>query len=428
MKYGLLINETNQNIGDDIQAYAEAQFLPRVDLMVDREYLSSFKYGDGTEPVALIMGAWFMWRKWNWPPARQIVPLNVGYHHFDRNADLLKSKKSTVAITNEHYTGAGGQWLRDYGPVGCRDLYTCRVFDEVGIPNYFSGCVTLTLPKQPETPDKGTYIVCVDLNEEVERKVVELTQGAVEVRKVTHSTSDIKGATWEERKSRVEEYLTLYQNARYVVTRRLHVALPCLAMGVPVMVIQSIRMNDPNRFEPYKKWLHYCRNVTFLEKGYAGFDFVNGTPNKNKHLRYREKLIESITSFVDYCEQNADKGLDFFDKTSYTEEELLRWRVELMQGALARTHAEQKELHEAYCQLKSGKGGGGADEGAGSRSKVKRTSDALRGMRNKLSRVCDSKAYAVAKANAHKFAVAAAVPVVAAGALVVVRGKRARKR
>ena len=89
MKYGLLVNEMNENIGDDIQAYAEAQFLPRVDVMVDRENLDKFVYGDGTEPVALIMGAWFMWKKYNWPPARQIVPLNVGYHHFDRDKNVV---------------------------------------------------------------------------------------------------------------------------------------------------------------------------------------------------------------------------------------------------------------------------------------------------------------------------------------------------
>ena len=351
MKYGLLINETNRNIGDDIQAYAEAQFLPQVDINVNRERLNKFKYGDGTEPVALIMGAWFMWRKWNWPPAHQIVPLVVGYHHFDRNPELAKSSSSAVAITDEHYTGVGGDWFRAYGPVGCRDTYTCGVFDKAGIPNYFSACVTLTLPKQPETPDKGSYIVCVDLNPDVERKVVKLTKGQVEVRKATHTTANISGATWEERKERVEELLTLYQNARYVVTRRLHVALPCLAMGVPVMVIQSVAMNDPNRFDPYKEWLHYTRNQTFLKEGYADFDFVNGTPNSTEYLPYREKLIESMKDFVAYCEENADKDVDFFNKTTYTERARMRWREGLLDAALARTHKEQKELHTAYRQL-----------------------------------------------------------------------------
>ena len=118
MKYGLLVNEMNENIGDDIQAYAEAQFLPRVDVMVDRENLDKFVYGDGTEPVALIMGAWFMWKKYNWPPAKQIIPLNVGYHHFDRDANVYESSSYAIPIFSEHYTGVGGQWFKDHGKVG----------------------------------------------------------------------------------------------------------------------------------------------------------------------------------------------------------------------------------------------------------------------------------------------------------------------
>ena len=155
IKYGLLVNEKNENLGDDIQSYAEAQFLPRVDVMVDREKLNTFKYGDGTDPVALIMGAWFMWKKWNWPPAKQLVPLNVGYHHFDREKDIFESKSYAIPIYREHYKSVGGDWFKSYGKVGCRDNHTCKVLDEAGIPNYFSGCVTLTLPKQKETKDKG---------------------------------------------------------------------------------------------------------------------------------------------------------------------------------------------------------------------------------------------------------------------------------
>ena len=171
MKYGLLVNENNQNIGDDIQSYAEAQFLPHVDVMVDREKLDIFKYGKGTEPVALIMGAWFMWKKWHWPPSNQLVPLVVGYHHFNREKNIFKSSSYAVPLTEEIYSGIGGQWFKDYGPIGCRDLYTKEVFDRAGIPSYFSGCVTLTLPKQKKTEDAGEYVVFVDLNKNVEKKI-----------------------------------------------------------------------------------------------------------------------------------------------------------------------------------------------------------------------------------------------------------------
>ena len=73
MKYGVLVNKGTKNLGDDIQSYAESLFYPHVDYMVDRETIDKFK-PDKEEPVGVIMGAWYMWNKWNWPPSKYIVP------------------------------------------------------------------------------------------------------------------------------------------------------------------------------------------------------------------------------------------------------------------------------------------------------------------------------------------------------------------
>ena len=351
MKYGLLVNTRNTNLGDDIQSYAESCFLPRVDCILDRENLDTFKEGDGTEPVATIMGAWFMWHKYNWPPARQIVPLLVGYHHFNRPKDIMEAINFSLPIFSDNYEGVGKQWLIDNGPVGCRDNYTKRVLEKRGIESYFSGCLTLTLPKQPETADKGTYVTLVDLKPDVEEKVCGIIGDRYEIRKMSHSTENLFWSPWEERKARAIEYLTIYQNAKYVVTRRLHVALPCLAMGVPVLLIMGGKMNDPHRFDPYKSWLHFVNNKEFMENGYPDFDFENGTPNKPDYEETRAALIKTIEDFISYCEENKDKPLEFFDKCTYTEEELCSWRADFRKQMLKRVHNEGKTLFFAYRDL-----------------------------------------------------------------------------
>ena len=67
------------DFGDDIQAYAVARLLPQVDYVLDREYLDSF--GEKcSEPVAVVMAAWWLWQKWNWPPAENIIPLMTSMH------------------------------------------------------------------------------------------------------------------------------------------------------------------------------------------------------------------------------------------------------------------------------------------------------------------------------------------------------------
>lgn len=355
MKYGLLVNKNAENIGDDIQSYATAQFLPRVDLMVNRESLDDFKYKDGKEPVALIMGAWFMWKKFNWPPSKQIFPLMVGYHHFEREKEIENVRSYALPIFREHYTGIGGEWLKSYGPVGCRDEHTCKVLNELDIPNYFSGCVTLTLPKQKKTKDNGKYVCLVDLNKKVEQKVRKQIGSKYKIKKMSHTVPRRPDATWEERAKEVEELLTIYQNAKYVVTRRLHVALPCLAMGVPVLVIQSKTMNDPHRFDPYNKWLHYCRNNDFLKNGYPDFDFENGTPNKEDYLETRKKLTKTIKDYIKFCEQNKDKPIEFFNKTKYTETELLSWRVDFLSESLERAHLESKKIFKKLNENKNNK-------------------------------------------------------------------------
>ena len=59
MKYGLLYYKDTDNIGDDIQTYAQKQFLPRIDYLIDRESLNLFVPNE-KEKVATIMNAWYL--------------------------------------------------------------------------------------------------------------------------------------------------------------------------------------------------------------------------------------------------------------------------------------------------------------------------------------------------------------------------------
>ena len=79
MKYGVIAHTTTTNLGDDVQTYAAMKLLPRVDYFLTRERLDSFR-SENNEPVAVVMNAWWMWEKWNWPPADCIYPLMVSMH------------------------------------------------------------------------------------------------------------------------------------------------------------------------------------------------------------------------------------------------------------------------------------------------------------------------------------------------------------
>jgi len=64
VKYGLLTYRM-ENIGDEIQSIAARQFLPRVDVYVERDSLNKVV---SDEKIKLIMNGWFTHKPENWPP------------------------------------------------------------------------------------------------------------------------------------------------------------------------------------------------------------------------------------------------------------------------------------------------------------------------------------------------------------------------
>ena len=146
-------------------------------------------------------------------------------------------------------------------------------------------------------------------------------------------------ASMEERFQAVEDILTQYQNAKFVVTRRLHVSLPCLAMETPVLAI--VNMNDPgntSRWAPYYNWVNHIPDKDFME-GNIPFDYQNPPENKKEHLATREALSDSIRQFIDET-KDSTLPIDQVKKTAYTEVEARRWQNELMHWTL------EKWLHQ----------------------------------------------------------------------------------
>lgn len=76
MKYGLLYYKDTDNIGDDIQSYAQSRFLPRIDYMIDREKIEQF-IPNKKEYVCTIMNAWYIHDKYNFNFSPYIYPLFI---------------------------------------------------------------------------------------------------------------------------------------------------------------------------------------------------------------------------------------------------------------------------------------------------------------------------------------------------------------
>lgn len=94
--------------------------------------------------------------------------------------------------------------------------------------------------------------------------------------------------------SLVEKQLSLYKNARLVITDRIHVALPCLAMEVPVLLIYYEKHAD--RIESFKNFVTNCTEEEFYN--YTGEQLLK-IKNSKKYLSYKKKMIDKVNKFID---------------------------------------------------------------------------------------------------------------------------------
>jgi polysaccharide pyruvyl transferase len=227
-RYAALCYRPGRNLGDEIQTLAVEQFLPRIDARLDRDSLSSATVA---EPHIVVMNGWFAEDpEGSWPPADGIVPVFVGLHIADKARHQFTTARSI-------------EYLKAHAPIGCRDDGTREFLEALGVPAETTLCLSLTFPTRgPELPENGVVVIVdgekIPIPDAIRRDAIE----------VTHETQAFLSP--EGKRQVARELLDLYRTrASLVITSRLHCALPCVAMGIPVMYFGDRR--DP-RLGPLK--------------------------------------------------------------------------------------------------------------------------------------------------------------------------------
>lgn len=296
-QFGLL-RYSSVNIGDEIQSIAASRFLPRIDCLVPRDKIKKFTSGIKTK---LIMNAWWMWKPKNFPPSKDIEPLLISMH-ISRH---IRKKFLKPEIK---------QYLIDHGPVGCRDRDTEEWLKSNNIPAYFSGCLTLTLQRNPLIKRKD-YIIAVDIPHEVEQEIKKRT-----TRPVYNISREISPYfTQEERFQIAKIVLYLYQSAHCVITSRLHAAMPCLALETPVLLLDSNdeTIHNDGRYKGLAELCNTVKENDFMADKNS-YDIAT-PPNPSLYLDLRHKLIEKCSEFTGF---NNEQSL--LDENIVPELELLK--------------------------------------------------------------------------------------------------------
>lgn len=290
MEYGLIAYIGTDNLGDDIQSYATAKYLPRIDYYIDRESLHTF-YPKNQRQIAVIMAGWFLYEHLHWPPSPFIHPLIISTH-FDTYYSRAWGQPLENNLVLEEY---GASWLNRYGPVGARDNYTLELLRKFNIKSYFSGCITLTL-KPFANVENHNEIVAVDISKELQGYITQQT-GKVPIFR-THKLV-LSEYGMEQRFMLVEEYLKLYQGAKLVVTSRLHAALPAIALGTPVLFVKDTRFF--NRTQTYLPRIHAAFEWEIIG-GIYSYDFNAPLINPVSCCDIQSTVSERCTDFISSME------------------------------------------------------------------------------------------------------------------------------
>lgn len=242
MKYGILsYSSYTPNIGDLYQVIGiryvyERMGLKETDIVkVDRDYLSEYNGDYVILPLTSFVDV--LPETKIFPLSPRIIPVFIGMHCIDDQHLAYLSK------------------YQHFGPFGCRDEVTMKKMRQNGLNAYMSGCLSICAKKRPKMPTQEKVFL-VDVSDELRRHIPDnLLKDAVEI---THEF-DLHQYNYADRERiecrTAEEMLERYKTeARLIITSRLHCALPCTAMGIPVIVGRD--MNE-HRFSGVDKLLNY---------------------------------------------------------------------------------------------------------------------------------------------------------------------------
>ena len=232
------------NIGDNIQSLAVRSLYNRLgigedDLVgVNRDDLVNY----GGEPVTLLMNGCFNRDCFPLPPT--ITPLFFGFN--TKSVKLIRQNRAM---------------FRKHEPIGCRDNATRQLFLSHGISAYVTGCVTLTLEKRIRSPEQGKVVIAYGSGSGefpgalLQHIPAPLLQAATFVFQRQPVKVRPLGDTEVEAADRTARgYLDFYETqASLIITPLLHVASPCMALGIPVILARKDldrRFTGINRLGP----------------------------------------------------------------------------------------------------------------------------------------------------------------------------------
>ena len=289
---------------------ASSQWMPEISSFVDHTAFASHNASSPHKSTLSLGNAWWgrTYGSFSLPPSSQLRLILVAVHINDWS---VLNKPGAL------------EYLKKKGPVGARDTRTLRKLQEKGVSTYFSGCLTLTWNPllRLGSPEPRQHVVVVDsaahkdnLNSLIPEDLLPYT-----VQYSNHQASTKRPPFHQPLQFAYGSMLQIAA-ARVVITSRIHVALPAVGVGTPVIFTLvegagegALPGGSGGRTEGLTELFHvaYINRKTNTWRFHSGkeFDWSNPPENPSPHLRQR--LIASLWSRLRGEEAMADNARMF---------------------------------------------------------------------------------------------------------------------
>lgn len=218
-----------------------------------------------------------------------VLPISYplyGYSHdtaITQYSDKIIPVFLGMAILTDELSEKEIEYLKKYEPIGCRDQFTMEVLRKYNIIAYLNGCMTATFPRRDTTK---TYdnIYCVDIPDSF-RSIIpkEILQHCI-FRNHVYMSNECPNGTEEKAREIYNEYVN---NAKLIITTRLHAALPCIAAGIPTVLVKD---QLSYRFAIINKLMHiYSKNE---------YDVINWNPEPVNYEEFKKKILDLASKRV----------------------------------------------------------------------------------------------------------------------------------
>jgi Polysaccharide pyruvyl transferase. len=292
------------NLGDMIQSLATEQFLGNDFINIARSELDQYS---GPKAILLMQGYFFINEYYcSFPPSENIIPVFFGFHIED-------SIKTREVYSSKEYV----DYLKKHEPIGCRDISTKIFLEKSGIKAFFSRCLTLTFPLRDASIKRETIFFIdepewLTPNKYYGNKFNKLYKEGVFLSQIIDENS-VNFSDKEKRQMAIDRLELLKDKAKLVITSRLHIAAPCIAMGIPVVLIP--RTQTPSRYEAIKglipiyftptKSYHFfgkCgTKLTFFIRILFVRFFIDWNPKAPNIETLKKSMIAKLANTINKC-------------------------------------------------------------------------------------------------------------------------------